>query len=98
MKFILSVLKRAPNAQNSVREVGSYEALEDTIAAAQEIVNATLLRLHTAGMTADKLVDRYREAGETPYIARDDDQTMNANSFNHFQYAKARSVEICGGG
>ena len=38
-----------------------------------------------------------RSAAESPYLARDDDQTMNANSFNHFQYAKARSEEICGG-
>ena len=97
MKFTLSVLKRSPNAQSTVREVGNYDSLDGAITAAKGVVDEALKRLYVAGMSAGQLVEAYRSAAEAPYLARDDDQTMNANSFNHFQYAKARSEEICGG-
>ena len=97
MKFTLSVLKRVPNAPGAVREIGAYDGLEGAIAAAKCVVDEALKRHYVAGMSAAQLVEAYRNAAETPYLARDDDQTMNANSFNHFLYAKARSEEICGG-
>ncbi len=95
MKFSLSVLKRGPEAQNSVREIGAYDSLEDAVAAAKRAVDETLQRLYVAGMQPDQLLGSYRQVAETPCIMRDDEQTMNASSFNHFQFAKARSEEIC---
>lgn len=97
MKFTLAVLKRSPDAQSTVREVGSYDSLEGAVAAAKGVVDEALKRHYVAGMSAMQLVECYRNAAEAPYLARDDEQTMNANSFNHFQYAKTRSEEICGG-
>ncbi len=98
MKYILSVLHRSADATSSVRQVGEYERLDEAIAAAKQQVDALLQRLYTNGMTAAQLLERYRGAAETPYMVRDDEETMNAHSFNHFQFAKTRSDEICAGG
>lgn len=95
MKYTLSVLKRGQDAKSAIREIGSYDSLDDAVAAARQTVDETLRRLYTSGMTPDQLFDCYRDAAETPYIMRDDEQTMNARSFNHFQFAKTRSEEIC---
>jgi hypothetical protein len=96
MKFVLSVLHRSADAGSTVRQVGEYERVEDAIAGAKQVVNDVLGRLHVAGMTSAQLQAQYREAAEAPYIIRDDEETMNASSFNHFQYAKTRSDELCG--
>ena len=95
MKFTLSVLQRAAESRNTVREIGHYATLDEAIAAAKGVVNDVLRRVYVAGMTPDQLFESYRAAAETPYLARDDEETMNANSFNHFQFAKLRSSEIC---
>jgi len=97
MRFTLSVLRRVTDGQSTVREIGSFESMEKAVAAAKVVVDEALKRHHVAGMSAAQLVECYRIAAEAPYLTRDDDQTMNANSFNHFQYAKTRSEEICGG-
>ena len=49
-------------------------------------------------MVAEALLEGYRAAGRTLYLFRDDEETMNAGSFNHFQFAKVRSAEICAAG
>ncbi len=95
MKFSLSALKRGPGAQNAVREIGAYDSLEDAVVAARQAVDETLQRLYVAGMQPDQLLGSYRQVAETPCIMRDDEQTMNASSFNHFQFAKTRCEEIC---
>jgi hypothetical protein len=95
MKFVLSVLRRQADGGNSVQHVGDFGRQEDAIAAAKQVVDAVLMRTHAAGMSAPELLENYRAAAETPYISRDDEGTMSAGSFNHFQYAKARSEEIC---
>jgi hypothetical protein len=97
MRFTLSVLCRGAEAPTTVRTVGVFDCIEDAIVEAKQVVDATLGRIYVAGMTPAELVDRYREAGETPLMSREDEQTVNASSFNHFQYARARSEEICGG-
>ena len=96
MKFVLTAMQRAPNAGNhQVRQVGEFERLEDAVAAAKQLVDATLTGMYAKGITSLQLLDRYRESAATPIITRDDDVTMNANTFNHFQYAKTRSEEMC---
>ena len=95
MKFVVSVLHRDAKAGNSMRHVGDFGRLEDAIAEAKQVVDGVLGRLHAAGMTPAQMLALYRDAAETPYIVRDDEGTMNANSFNHFQYAKVRSDELC---
>ena len=97
MKFVVSVMQRAAGAANAVRNVGEFARLEDAIAAAKRVVDAALSRAYAQGMTAEHLFTQYRESAEAPYIFRDDEQTMNAGSFNHFQYAKTRSDEMCAG-
>jgi hypothetical protein len=96
MKFILSILHRAGEAGTHARQVGDFDRLEDAIAAAKREVDALLAGIHTPEMTSEQLVEHYRAAAQTPYIVRDDEETMNARSFNHFQYAKTRSDELCG--
>ena len=98
MKYQLSVLQRGASASSDVRQIGEYKSLEEAVAAAQQQVNALLAELYTAGMTAERLLEGYRAAGRTLYLFRDDEETMNAASFNHFQFAKSRSAEICAAG
>lgn len=97
MKYTLAVLHRAANAPSSVRQIGQFDSLEDAVVAAKQQVETVLRRIYTAGMTPQQLVEKYKESGETPYLARDDEGTMNAHSFNHFQFAKTRSEDICAG-
>jgi hypothetical protein len=97
MKFILSVLHRTDGAADSARRVGEFERFEDAIAAAKQVVDALLDRAYVAGTTPAQLLAQYMELGETPYIVRDDDETINAGSFNHIKYAKTRSDRICAG-
>ena len=84
MKYQLSVLQRGASASSDVRQIGEYKNLEEAVAAAQQQVNALLAELYTAGMTAEALLEGYRAAGRTLYLFRDDEETMNAASFNHF--------------
>jgi len=97
MKFVLSVLHRNADAGSTVRHVGDYGDLDEAVAASKKVVDEVLRRVYTAGMTSDQLLKLYRDAAEMPYIVRDDEETMKASSFNHFQYAKTRSDEICAG-
>lgn len=97
MKFVLSVLHRTTDAGKSVRKVGEFVRLEDAVAAARQEVDAMLNREYVTGMTAAQLLAAYQAAGETPFIFRDDEETMNAGSFNHFKYAKTRCDEMCAG-
>ncbi len=98
MKYQLSVLQRGASESSDVRQIGEYKNLEEAVAAAQQQVNALLAELYTAGMTAEALLEGYRAAGRTLYLFRDDEETMNAASFNHFQFAKSRCAEICAAG
>ena len=98
MKYQLSVLQRGASASSDVRQIGEYRTLEEAVAAAQQQVNALLAELYTSGMVAEALLEGYRAAGRTLYLFRDDEETMNAGSFNHFQFAKVRSAEICAAG
>ncbi len=97
MKYVLSVLSRSAGAQGHVRHIGDFDSLEDAVAGAKRVVDAVLERVYVSGMTATELVDQYRAQAEAPFIARDDEGTMNAGSFNHFQYARVRSEQICTG-
>lgn len=98
MHYQLSVLQQGVSAHSDVRQIGEYPTLEEAVAAARQEVNALLGTLYTAGMTAEQLLDRYRAAGRTLYLFRDDEETMNAASFNHFQFAKLRCAELCARG
>ena len=95
MKYQWSVLQRGASASSDVRQIGEYKSLEEAVAAAQQEVNALLAELYTAGMAAEALLAGYRAAGHTLYLFRDDEETMDASSFNHLQFAKVRSAEIC---
>jgi hypothetical protein len=97
MKFVVSVLRRAPGAGNTTRRVGEFDQFDDAVSAAKQVVNDVLSRGYVAGMTTAQLLAHYQESAEAPYIFRDDEGTVNASSFNHFNYAKARSDELCAG-
>jgi hypothetical protein len=97
MKYVLTVLQGASGAGGAVRHVGDFDRLDQAVAAAKEVVDEVLGRAYENGMTATQLVDKYRALGELPYISRDDEETMNAGAFNHFQYAISRSDVMCGG-
>jgi hypothetical protein len=97
MKFVVSVLRRAAGAASTTRRIGEFEQFEDAVVAAKQVVNDVLSRGYVAGMTAPQLLAHYQAAAEAPYIFRDDEGTVNASSFNHFNYAKSRSDEMCAG-
>ena len=97
MKYVLTVWRGTSGESGAVRHVGDFERLDQAVAAAKQVVDEVLGRAYENGMTATQLVDKYRALGELPYITRDDEETMNATAFNHFQYAIARSDAICGG-
>jgi hypothetical protein len=100
MKFVVTVLHRSSSTARTASKterVGEFSQFNEAVAAAKQVVNAALDRIYVAGTTAPQLLAQYEQLAQAPYIFRDDDATMNANSFNHFLYAKTRSEEMCGG-
>ena len=95
MKFVVAVLQRSSDATSTTHRVGEFDRFEDAVAAARLVVDAALNRGYLAGMTSSQLLAYYEQSAHAPYIFRDDEGTINASSFNHFRYAKARSDELC---
>ena len=46
-------------------------------------------------MTATDSLSIYEDSDEVPVIFSDADCTINAGSFNHFEYATLKCNEIC---
>ncbi len=96
MTFSVEGLSKYRDGESQVRRLGEYETLEEAIAASKRVIDEFLLREFKLGMTGGQLYAQYQGFGEVPCIFRDDGMTMSIPGFNHWQYATARSTEICG--
>jgi hypothetical protein len=97
MKFVVTVLHHSSSTTSKAERVGEFVDFDEAVTAAKQIVNATLERIYVAGNAAPQLLAQYEQLAQAPYIFRDDDATISANSFNHFVYAKSRCEEMCSG-
>jgi hypothetical protein len=77
------------------REAGTYESLEEALAACRAIVDRSLAEEHRPGITAEALFDRYRSFGEDPFITVLDGAD-EAATFSAWDYAKERCRALCG--
>jgi hypothetical protein len=79
------------------RDAGTYETLEEALAACRVIVDGSLADEHQPGITAEKLYDRYTSFGCDPHIEVLDGTDKGA-TFSAWDYAKERCRALCGGG
>jgi hypothetical protein len=77
------------------REHGTYETLEDALAACRGIVDRSLAEEYRAGISAEALYDRYVSFGDDPFIVAFDGVDDKA-AFSAWSYAKERCRTICG--
>ena len=77
------------------REHGTYDLLEDAIAACRGIVDASLAAEYRHGISADALYDRFVSFGDDPFIVVVDGEDDGAN-FSAWSYAKERCRAMCG--
>ena len=76
------------------REHGTYETLEQAIAACHGIIDKSLAEEYHAGMTAEALYDRYMSFGDDPFIVVVEGPAESAK-FSAWRYAKERCQAIC---
>jgi hypothetical protein len=77
------------------REHGTYETVEEAIAACREIVDRSLKAGYEPGIPAEVLYDGYVSFGDDPFIVMLDGTDDNAK-FSAWSYAKEHSRVICG--
>jgi hypothetical protein len=75
-------------------EHGTYETLEQALAACRGIVDQSLRHQRRPGISAEALYDRYVSFGDDPFIIVLDGADDAAN-FSAWTYAKERCAEIC---
>jgi hypothetical protein len=78
-------------------EQGTYERVEEALAACRRIVDRSLEEEYRAGMSAEALYDRYVSFGDDPFIVVLDGADDRA-TFSAWSYAKERCRVICGDG
>ena len=74
--------------------LGEFEAAEEAVAKAKEIVDEFLSHAYQKGMTAQQLYERYTSFGEDPYIVGGPPES----TFSAWSYAKEKCQEICSKG
>jgi hypothetical protein len=77
-------------------DAGTYDSLEQALAACRAIVDRSLAHEHRPGISAQDLYDRYTSFGEDPYIQAIDGADAGA-TFSAWAYAKERCSALCGG-
>jgi hypothetical protein len=80
--------------QDSSYTSGEFNSYELAKAHCRQIVDASLVEAHEAGMTAKELFDSYAHFGEDPHILPRSD----GERFSAWDYAKQRCAVICGEG
>lgn len=78
------------------REHGTYETVEEALAACRGIVDQSLEEEHRPGISAEGLYGRYTSFGDDPFIVVLNGADDNA-TFTAWSYAKERCRVICGG-
>jgi hypothetical protein len=85
-------------------QCGTFDTLEDAVAACKVIVEASLREAYQPGMSARALYATYQMFGDDPFIrAEGVTRAVNADGepavlFSAWTYARERAEEICGGG
>jgi hypothetical protein len=72
--------------------LGEYASAIEASAAARAVVERDLQELYRPGMSAAKLFSHYTSFGRDPFIVSNDP----ACTFSAWDYARARSQELCG--
>jgi hypothetical protein len=75
-------------------EQGTYETLEEALAACRAIVDQSLKEEYKPGMSAEALYGRYTSFGADPFIVVLDGADDSA-TFSAWSYAKERCGIIC---
>jgi hypothetical protein len=78
------------------REHGTYETVQEALAACRGIVDRSLEEEHRSGISAEDLYGRYTSFGDDPFIVVLDGADDSA-TFRAWNYAKERCRMICGG-
>jgi len=78
-------------------EHGTYESVEEAIAACRDIVDRSLEEEYTVGMSAEALYRRYVSFGDDPFIVVLDGPHEGV-IFSAWTYAGERCRVICGEG
>jgi hypothetical protein len=95
MTYFVEGLSDHVSPSATVRRIGSFQTVQEAIAAAKHAVDEFLVLNHVPGMQAAQLFQRYRDRGEYPFIFQDNERTVNVGGFSHIQYATTRAEEIC---
>jgi len=74
-------------------EHGSYASEAEAVAAAHELVEASLVQLHRPGMTADELLEAYFGFGQYPAIVPPPGAPHI--SFSAWDHAAQRAAAFC---
>jgi len=77
------------------RPEGTYETVEEALAACRRLVDRSLEEEYRPGMSAEALYDRYTSFGDDPFIAVLDGADDRA-AFSAWSYAKERCRAMCG--
>jgi hypothetical protein len=79
-------------------EHGSFDTLEAALSACRTIVERVLAELHTPGMSAGELFQRYQLFGDDPFIVIVGGTAPNgtaATPFSAWDYARQESERLC---
>ena len=74
-------------------KLGEYDTCDEAVAVCKKIVDDFLNTGYKEGMSFKELYEGYTGFGEDPFIISDDESCF----FSAWDYAKKRSVELCGG-
>jgi hypothetical protein len=77
------------------REQGTYETLEEALAACRGIVDQSLEEEYRPGISDEALYDRYKSSSDDLFIVVLDGADASA-TFSAWSYANERSRVICG--
>ena len=77
------------------REQGTYETMEEALAACRGLVDQSLAEEYRPGISAEALYGRYMSFGDDPFIVVIDGADDRA-IFSAWRYAKERCRVICG--
>jgi hypothetical protein len=80
--------------ESARHRVGSFDKLDEAIAACKKVVDEWLEDSRKPEMTAGELYGMYKMFGEDPFIVSEGDSSV---PFSAWEYAEGRCEEICGG-
>jgi hypothetical protein len=77
-------------------ELGTYDSVEEALAACRNIVDAWLAANYKPGMSAKELIEQYRSFGDDPFIVGLPGVPEQVK-FSAWDYAAERAQAMCAG-